>query len=216
MINSILGSKLSQSQFFDADGNRIPVTNILAGPCVVIRQKTTEVDGYNSVVIGFGMRRAKTLNKAEIGNFTKAGIKEKLPRFLNEVKITDSDSDKEKYIPGANITVTEVLKEGDVVEITGTAKGSGFAGVVKRHHFKGGPRTHGQSDRERAPGSIGQTTTPGRVYKGKRMAGRMGQNQVTVKNLKVVKIDPEQNIVTIKGLVAGKTNSLLLIKKVIK
>lgn len=199
---------------FDESGLRIPVTNIVAGPCTVISQKVKAVDGYDALVVGFGQKRPFTLSKAIIGSVTKAGLKDKPPRFLREIKLTDNTPDADKLAPGANFTVADVLKVGDLVEVVGTSSGKGFAGVVKRHHFKGGPRTHGQSDRERAPGSIGQTTTPGRVYKGKRMAGRMGQDRVTVKNLKVVKIDPENNLLTLKGLVTGKRNSLLIIRKI--
>ena len=214
MLNSILGSKINQGQMYDEAGIRIPVTNIVAGPCVVIRQKSNETDGYNAVLVGFGQKRAITLSKATKGMLTKAGINEKLPRFLKEIKVELQDSGSDSLKPGTTIGVADVFKEGDTVEVVGTSSGKGFAGGVKRHHFKGGPRTHGQSDRERAPGSIGQSTTPGRVYKGKRMAGRMGQDRVTIKNLKVIKIDPEKNLLTIKGLVAGKRNSLLIIRKI--
>ena len=214
MLNSILGTKLNQGQIFDVNGVRVPVTKIIAGPCVVIRQKFKNVDGVDAVVVGFGIRRQITLNKSEVGMLEKAGLKDKLPRFLKDIKIEADQLDAAKLTPGQTFSVDQVFKEGDFLAVTGTSKGAGFAGVVKRHHFKGGPRTHGQSDRERAPGSIGQTTTPGRVYKGKRMAGRMGMNRITIKNLKVIKVDPEKNILTIKGIVPGKRNSLLVIKKI--
>ena len=138
----------------------------------------------------------------------KAGL-DKKPRFLREIRVGDVGELK----LGAEIKVGDVFAPGDPVRVTGTSKGKGFAGVVKRHHFAGGPRTHGQSDRERAPGSIGQTTTPGRVYRGKRMAGRMGTDTVTVRGLKVIAVDPENNTVTIKGLVPGGRKGLLLVQK---
>ncbi|OGG03457.1 50S ribosomal protein L3 [Candidatus Gottesmanbacteria bacterium RBG_16_37_8] len=216
MLNSLIGTKINQSQMFDEKGMRMAVTNILAGPCVVVSIKEEAKDGFNAVVVGFGQRRLITVKKPIQGILKKAGIIEKPPRFLKELRITGTEDEKDAIMPGQSVSVGDVFKEGDLVQVTGTSKGAGFAGVVKRHHFKGGPRTHGQSDRERAPGSIGQTTTPGRVYKGKRMAGRMGNQKVTIKNLKVVKIDPEKNLLTLKGLVAGKRNSLLLIKKIVK
>ena len=160
--------------------------------------------------VGIEKRRPATISQAIIGHLKKAGLDKNPPRFLREVRVTDLGDLK----PGSEIKADDVFKEGDKVAITGISKGKGFAGVVKRHHFKGGPRTHGQSDRERAPGSIGQTTTPGRVYKGKRMAGRMGQDKVTLKNLKVVSIDTEKNILIVSGLVPGGRNSLLMIKKI--
>ncbi|OGG15988.1 50S ribosomal protein L3 [Candidatus Gottesmanbacteria bacterium RIFCSPHIGHO2_02_FULL_39_14] len=216
MMNSLIGTKINQSQMFDEKGMRIAVTNILAGPCVVVSIKEEAKDGFNAVIVGFGQRRLITVKKPIQGILKKAGIIEKPPRFYKELRITSAKDEKDVIKLGQSISVGDVLKEGDIVQVTGTSKGAGFAGVVKRHHFKGGPRTHGQSDRERAPGSIGQTTTPGRVYKGKRMAGRMGNQQVTVKNLKVIKIDPEKNLLTVKGLVTGKRNSLLVIKKMEK
>ena len=147
-----------------------------------------------------------------LGYFKKAGLDKNPPRFLREIRLNNL-SDLNDLRPGMEIKIGEVFNPGDIVSVSGISKGKGFQGVVKRHHFKGGPRTHGQSDRERAPGAIGSTTTPGRVYKGKRMAGRMGQDRVTVKNLKVVNINSEKNTLTISGLVPGGKNSLLVIKK---
>lgn len=214
MIQTILGIKYQQSQEFDPSGKRIPVTYILTGPMHVVDVKTVEKDGYNAIQIGFGSRRIATLTKPEIGHVKKAGMEKIPPRFLKEVKFTQQETVSDMQIqPGTIIKAEDILKEGDTIQVIGISKGKGFQGVVKRHHFKGGPRTHGQSDRERAPGAIGQTTTPGRVYKGKRMAGRMGGDQVTVKNLKVVHIDSEKNLITISGLVPGGKNSLLLIEK---
>lgn len=212
MLKAILGSKINQTQDFDSEGNRLAVTNILAGPCVVVGLRIKSKDGFNAVQLGFGIRRITTVNKPQLGVFRKAGIENLAPRFLREIKIDETESFPEFKI-GDKVNVADVFREGEVIEVSGISKGKGFAGVVKRHHFKGGPRTHGQSDRERAPGSIGQTTTPGRVYKGKRMAGRMGNQTVTIKNLKVIKIDAEKNILTISGLVPGGRNALLVIQK---
>lgn len=205
MIQTLLGTKIGQSQMFTDDGRRIPVTTITAGPCWVTR--VSEGAGYQMVQLGFGNR--KNISKAQEGHIKKAGL-DKKPRFLREIRSTEPDA---KIKPGAEIGVGDVFAVGDVIRVTGVSKGKGFAGVVKRHHFKGGPRTHGQSDRERAPGSIGQTTTPGRVYRGKRMAGHMGTQKVTVTGLTVVAIDPEKNTLLIKGLVPGGTNGLLFVSK---
>lgn len=204
MITSLLAFKQSQSQAFTAEGKRIPVTVVLAGPNWItkIEDKMT----YKSVQLGFG--HIKNLSKAEIGHIKKAGLDKKL-RFLRSFTVADMTD----MALGGEIKVENVFAPGDVIRVQGTSKGKGFAGVVKRHHFKGGPRTHGQSDRERAPGSIGQTTTPGRVYKGKRMAGRMGNDTVTVRNLSVFAVDPTAQTITIKGLVPGAQNGLLIISK---
>lgn len=212
MLNAILGSKLDQSQMFDKDGNRITVTNILAGPCKIVAIKDSQKDGYTAVQVGFGTRRPITITKPVKGVIDKAGLGQKPPRFLREIAIMESDIGDLK--PGSEIKVTDVFQPGDKVQVTSISKGKGFAGVVKRHGFAGGPRTHGQSDRERAPGSIGQTTTPGRVYKGKRMAGRMGQDRVTIKNLQVMKVDSDKGLMTISGLVAGGRNALLIVRKI--
>ena len=198
-MNAILGSKIGQSQAFSESGKRIPVTQITAGPCWVTQMTDTHMQ------LGFGS--IKNISKAEIGHIKKAGLDKKL-RFLRSFRTSD-----ENLKVGSEIKVADVLAVGDKVTVTGVSKGKGFAGVVKRHGFHGGPRTHGQSDRERSPGSIGQTTTPGRVYRGKRMAGRMGNDQVTLRKLQVVAIDAEKNMLTLQGLVPGAANGLLLITK---
>ncbi len=187
-MQTLLGKKLKQSQMFLENGFRIPVTHILVAGNVVVRVKTKEKDKYSAVQLGFGARKN-----------------------LREVRLDNSDSSSIPPV-GTIIKATEVFKPGDIIDVIGVSKGKGYAGVVKRHHFKGGPRTHGQSDRERAPGSIGQTTTPGRVYKGKRMAGRMGHERVTIQNLMIVDVGQDQ--ISIKGLVPGSINSLVMIKKV--
>lgn len=201
----MLGTKIEQSQMFTEEGKRIAVTHIAAGPNWI-----TEVqDGPNAKSIQLGFGTLTQLSKAEMGHVKKAGLDKKL-RFLRSFSVSEVNENEK---PGAQVTVGEVFAVGDEVRVTGTSKGKGFAGVVKRHGFKGGPRTHGQSDRERAPGSIGQTTTPGRVYRGKRMAGRMGSDRVTITGLRVVAIDAEKNILTIKGVVPGAKSGLLIIQK---
>lgn len=205
MIGAMLGTKGTQTQMFTEGGKRIPVTMIQAGPCWV----THIVDGGSYARIGLAFGIKKNIAKAQIGQMKKAGLDIK-PRFLREIRVS---AVPEGVKVGSELKVSEVFAVGDKVQVVGTSKGKGFAGAVKRHGFRGGPRTHGQSDRERAPGSIGQTTTPGRVYRGKRMAGRMGGDRVTVTGLEVVALDAEKNVVSIKGLVPGAKNGLLLIEK---
>lgn len=214
MINSVLGTKISQSQHFTAEGRRIPVTNILVGPLYIVDLKTQQKDGYDAIKLGLGKRRIGVITKPELGVFKKAGLEKNPPRFLREIEVDSKTIEANQLKIGMNINASDVFCEGDKTQVIGVSKGKGFQGVVKRHHFKGGPRTHGQSDRERAPGSIGQTTTPGRVYRGKRMAGRMGGDRVTIKNLRVVKIDTEKNVLVLSGVVPGGRNSLLIIEKI--
>lgn len=195
MLRGLLGTKIGQSRVFTEDGQSHAVTLITAGPCWVTQVKTGDKDGYSAVQLGFG----------------KAGIK-KTPRFLVEVQNKgEEEPAEEKLKVGEEIRVEQVFKVGDKVKVSGVSKGKGFAGVVKRWGFKGGPRTHGQSDRERAPGSIGQTTTPGRVFKGKKMAGRMGGDKKTVRGLKVMQIDKEKNLLVLSGLIPGAKGGLVKI-----
>lgn len=213
MINTILGSKGVSSQTF-IEGFKIPVTKVTVGPCVVTQVKSKDVDGYWAIQLGYSSRRAKNTTKPLQGHLKKAKQEESksthFPRYLREVRLASEPSQK----IGDQITVADVLRAGDVVSVSGVSKGKGFAGVVKKHGFRGGPRTHGQSDRERAPGSIGQTTTPGRVYKGKRMAGRMGGELVTIKNLHVISVNKETNEVEISGQIPGTPGSLITINKI--
>ncbi len=202
MIIGILGKKIGMTQVFNADGTVDAVTAIEAGPCVVTQIKTVANDGYEAVQLGFG--HAKRLNSPQKGHLKGVG----LFKHLREFRVSDTSSIQ----LGQRVDVS-LFKEGDLVDITGISKGKGFAGVVKRHHFAGGPKTHGQSDRQRHPGSIGSTTFPGRVFKGMRMAGHMGSERVTVQKLKVVRADPERNLLLVKGAVPGARNGLLLIKK---
>lgn len=209
-IKTVLGKKIRQSQRFDEKGRMIPVTIIDVSPSVVVQVKEREKDGYKAVQLGFGS--IKKIKKPILGHLKKAGINYK-PRFLREVRVDQEEATLPK--PGEILKVGEIFTKGDIVSVSGISKGKGFTGVVKRHHFAGGPRTHGQSDRERAPGSIGQTTTPGRVYKGKRMAGRSGGTKATIKNLKVIEVDNKSQRLVVSGLVPGSKNSLLTITKVI-
>lgn len=198
-MNSLLAKKIEQSQKFLENGTRIPVTKLGVDGNIVLGIKTPEKNMYSAVQLGFGKKKKKTSK----GTKTNHAI-------LREIRIKDEDSQMPNI--GDAINASDIFKVGDVINITGVSKGKGFAGGVKRYNFRGGPRTHGQSDRERAPGSIGSSTTPGRVYKGKRMAGRMGHDQVTVRNLTIVSVDNENILVT--GLVPGGRNSLLIVKKV--
>jgi large subunit ribosomal protein L3 len=206
-MNAIYGIKKNQFQMFLADGTRIPVTSLEIPFHTVTQVKTKEKDGYEALQVGIGQRKRQDVNKAIGGKLREIGL-DFVPKFFREIRLSNAENIALKE----PLKVKDILQPGDAVDVIGVSKGKGFAGVVKRHHFRGGPRTHGQSDRERAPGSIGQTTTPGRVYRGKRMAGRMGQERVTVKNLTVVSVSESE--VVVKGLVPGGKGSLLLIKKV--
>ena len=207
-MNTIFGQKKVISQKFLTNGTRVPATLVHVSPNVVLAVKTSEKHGYAAIQLGQGINRKPT--KAEKG-IIKGTQENVTPRFLREVRITD-EANNEEYVVGGSVAVETVLKAGDIVNVAGISKGKGFAGGVKRHHFRGGPRTHGQSDRERAPGSIGQGTTPGRVYRGKKMAGKMGFERVTVRNLTVLDIEGEQ--VLLKGAIPGVPNSLIEITKV--
>jgi len=190
-------------------GVRIPVTFIKVGPCVVTQIKKKEKDGYWAVQVGFGERKIKKITKPLKGHLRGAIGDKKAPLFLREIRLRDEPEFKK----GEVINASDVFGKGDIVVVTGISKGKGFAGVVKRWGFAGGPKTHGQSDRLRAPGAIGQGTSPGRVHKGKKMAGRMGGNTVTLKNLFVIDVDKESGEVKLSGSVPGKTGGLLRIEK---
>ena len=202
----ILGKKIGMTELFDENGELIPVTVVEAGPCPVVQVKTKDRDGYEAIQVGFGDLRPQRVNRPLKGIFDKAGVSPK--KVLHEFR-TESD---EAYEVGQVIEVS-AFQAGDQVHVTGTSKGKGFQGVVKRHHFHGGPKTHGQSDRHRAPGSIGASSYPSRVFKGMRMAGRMGNKRVTVKNLHVVEADSERNVLLIQGAVPGPKGGLLIIRK---
>jgi large subunit ribosomal protein L3 len=200
----ILGLKLGMAQIFDEKGKVVPVTLIEAGPCIVTQIKTKERDGYCAVQIGFG--KAKRLTKALAGHLKDLGKLHFLREFRNEEpKINDKELKK-----GDKITVS-IFKEGDLVKVSGLSKGKGFAGVVKRWHFSGRPASHGTKHELRTPGSVG-SSFPERVIKGKKMPGRMGYKRVTVKNLKVVKVDPENHILAVKGAIPGRKGTLVEIR----
>lgn len=205
-MKGILGKKVGMTQVFDEGGNVIPVTLVEAGPCYVTQKKTKDVDGYTAVQLGFEVVAEKRINKPEAGHFKKAGVP--LLKHLREFRAKDV-SDLEV----GQVIKADVFNAGDLVDVVGTSKGKGFAGVVKRHHFAGGPKTHGQSDRHRAGGSLGAGTTPGRVFKGLRMPGRMGGDRTTVANMELMIVDPERNLLAIKGAVPGAKNGLVMIKE---
>ena len=207
---------------FDSEGKRMPVTHISAAPCYLIDVKWTDVNGYAAVTLGIGT--IKNIGKSVKGQLKKAGIEAPL-RFLKEIRIDDFASSMQpieengkkglsmgetKLFVGDVVNPAAFFKAGDLVDVSGTSKGKGFQGVVKRHNFRGGPKTHGQSDRHRAPGSMGQTTTPGRVYRGKRMAGRMGGDRITVKNLPVIEVS--ENGMVLKGLIPGGTEGYIEVR----
>jgi len=208
MINAILGQKLETVQQFSGKGKRLPVTAVKAGPCVVVQVRTEAKDGYQAVQLGWGEKDLSRTTKPLQGHFQGAKLT-KAPLFLQEIRVDSPQNLR----PGDPVKPETIFKPGDDVKVTGWSKGKGFAGVVKRWGFKGGPRTHGQSDRERAPGSIGLGTTPGRIFKGKKMAGRLGNRRVTVKGLQIVTVDPDKQILEIKGLLPGHPGSFLIITK---
>ena len=205
-MKSIIGKKIGMTSVFDATGKQTAVTIIEAGPCTVTQKKTVETDGYNALQIAFGDKKEKHSNKAEVNHFAKAQTSpKKVVREIRNSELTQA--------VGENITV-DIFAEGDSVEVVGTSKGKGFQGVVKRHGFHGvGGQSHGQHDRSRAPGSIGNSSDASRVFKGMRMAGRMGQDRVKMKGLKVVKIFAEKNYILISGSVPGHNGSIVLIQK---
>ena len=205
-MKSIIGKKVGMTSIFDSTGRQTAVTIIEAGPCVVTQKKTVETDGYNALQIAFGDKKEKHSLKAEINHFAKANTAPK--KVVREIR----DSEIDKNI-GETITV-DIFAEGDKVEVVGTSKGKGFQGVVKRHGFSGvGEATHGQHDRQRAPGSIGNSSDASRVFKGMRMAGRMGGDRVKTKGLKVVKVFPDKNYILVSGSVPGHNGSIVLIQK---
>ena len=208
-MKGILGKKVGMTQIYGENGEIIPVTVIQAGPCYVTQVKTQERDGYSAVQIGFDEVKPSRLNKPELGHLKKADAP--ALRHLSEFELPD----------GEDLTIGQRLdaslfEKGDIVDVTGTSKGKGFAGTIKRHNFSRQKKTHGQSDRERAPGSLGAGTDPGRVFRGKKMSGRMGGERVTVQNLKVVLVDAERNMLAIKGAVPGANNCIVMVRRAVK
>lgn len=205
-MKGILGKKVGMTRIFNERGEVIPVTIIEAGPCYVAQCKTIERDGYNAVQLGFEEVPSKKLTRPEMEHLRKKGLP--ALRHLRELRLKKDES----FSEGQKITV-DVFQVGELVDIMGFSKGRGFAGVMKRHGFSGGPATHGQSDRQRSPGSIGASATPGRVYKGLRMAGHMGNDRVTAESLEVVMVDAERNLLAVRGGVPGSKGGLLVIRE---
>jgi|TARA_B100001996_G_C18652599_1_gene590000 large subunit ribosomal protein L3 len=205
-MSGLIGKKIGMTSIYDENGKNLPCTVIEAGPCVVTQVKTNEVDGYNAIQLGFTDKNEKHTNNAETGHFkkSKSSPKQKLIEF--------QDFEEELKL-GDKLTV-EHFVEGEFVDVSGTSKGKGFQGVVKRHGFAGvGQATHGQHNRLRAPGSIGAASYPARVFKGMKMAGRMGNEKITIQNLRVLKVVPEKNLIVLKGCVPGHKNSFVIIRK---
>jgi large subunit ribosomal protein L3 len=205
MVAGILGEKVGMTRVFAKDGESIPVTVILAGPCQVIQKKTIEKDGYNAVQLGFKEVKEKKVSKPITGHLNKYKVSS--IKHIREFKVDDSN----KYSSGAEVKV-DIFKEGDKVNIIGISKGKGFAGAIKRHNFSGGPKTHGQKEYFRSVGSIGATDAA-RVFKGQKLPGHMGTDRVTVKNVEVVKINLERNLILIRGSVPGAKGAVLVINK---
>ena len=208
-IKGILGKKLGMTQIFDDENRVVPVTVVEAGPCVVTEVRTKDIDGYEAVQIAFGEIDPRKVNKPESGHFKKAGVTPR--RHVAEIRVADASG----YEVGQDVTV-EIFNEVDFVDVTGTSKGHGFAGGMKRHGFAGQGAAHGNQAAHRRVGGIGGAATPGRVFKGKRMAGRMGNNRVTMQNLKVAKVDTDSNLLLIKGAVPGINGGIVVVKTAVK
>lgn len=208
-MRGILGKKVGMTQLFDENGNVVPVTIIEAGPCYVTQVKTIEVDGYHAVQLGFEETPERKLTNGQRGHLQKSGAP--LLRRLREIRSTEPS-------PHAlgDVIKADIFQEGDVVDVIGISKGRGFAGAVKRHGFAGGPKTHGQSDRHRATGSRGAGTTPGHTFPGTRGPGQLGNARVTVQNLKVALVDPERNLLAIRGAIPGPRSGLVLVRDAVK
>ncbi|MEI3387326.1 MAG: 50S ribosomal protein L3 [Clostridia bacterium] len=208
MKKGLIGKKIGMTQIFNEEGKVIPVTVIEAGPCVVSQVKTEETDGYNSIQLGFGAIKESKVNKPERGHFTKANIAP--ARYLREIRV-DSIED----VKVGDELKADIFMAGDKIDIQGTSKGKGFQGVIKRHGQHRGPMGHGFMYHRR-PGSMGSTSTPGRVFKGKKLPGHMGAETVTIQNLEVIKVDLDKNIILVKGSVPGAKGSILKIKSSVK
>ncbi|MCD6595905.1 50S ribosomal protein L3 [bacterium] len=204
----LLGKKIGMTSVYAEDGRRILVTVLSVGPCKIVQVKTPENDGYYALQLGYETKKPNKVNKPMKGHFKKAGVEPF--RKLKEFRIENPD---EKFKTGQTLSIDNVFQEGELVDCTGTSKGKGFQGVMKRHGFHGGPKTHGQSDRGRAPGSIGASSYPSRVVKGLSMGGQMGNKIVTVRGLRVVKIMPDDNLLLVKGSVAGSNGGYVVVKK---
>jgi large subunit ribosomal protein L3 len=208
MIEGLLGRKIGMTQVFSSAGEAIPVTVIEVGPCVVTQIRNKDRDGYEAVQLGFGEVKPKSLTRPEQGHLAGAG---RLVRYLREF---GADNIEDHQV--GQVLSADIFEPGQIIDVTGTSKGRGFQGVVKRHGFGGGPKTHGQSDRHRAPGSIGAGTDPGHVWKGTRMAGRMGNRRVTVQNLEVVEVLADRHLLLVRGSVPGAKNGLVMVRRAVK
>ena len=209
-MKAIIGRKIGMTQVFDEEGKVIPVTVIEAGPCPVVQVKTVETDGYNAVQLGFGEVKEKKVNRPERGHFSKAGVKP--TKHLREFRTCEKCTTDTKV---GSIIKVDTFEKGENVDIQGISKGKGFQGVIKRHGQSRGPMGHG-SMYHRRPGSMGPTSTPGRVFKGKKLPGHMGLNTVTIQNLEIIKVDLDKNAILVKGSVPGNKGSILKIKKSVK
>lgn len=209
MLKGLIGKKVGMTQIFDDTGAAVPVTIIEAGPCFVTQVRHPGLDGYAAVQLGFEETKPKRLTSGQLGHLKRYDLPPL--RFLREFRSKEPEIQE-----GDKLTVETVFEIDDYVDVVGTSKGKGFAGAVKRYHFSGGPKTHGQSDRQRAPGSRGSGTTPGRVYKGARSPGHMGHERVTAQNLKVVLVDGERNLLGVRGAVPGPKGGIVMIKGVRK
>lgn len=206
MVNKFFGKKLGMTRYFLDEGECVPATIVKTGPCVVVQKKTLEKDGYEAIQVGFGSQKEKGVSKPLRGHFKT--LEGRVFAYLREIKVDDAN----EFELGQEIK-TDIFKIGDLVNITGKSKGRGFSGVIKRWGFSGGKKTHG-SRSHRVPGSIGASATPGRVFKGKKLPGRMGYQKTTIKNLKVLDVRPEMDIIAIKGSLPGSRNSIIEIKKI--
>jgi len=203
-MRQLIGRKKGMARLFADDGQAVGVTVIEAGPCPVVQVKTQDTDGYDALQVAFGQKRAALINKPQRGHLGD------LPptRCLREVRLSAPAEQKR-----GDVLKVDMFRVGDIVDVSGISKGLGFQGAVRRHHFRGGPKTHGQSDRMRAPGSVGASSYPSRTFRGQRMAGRMGNKKITLRNLYVVAVRPEDNLIFLRGAVPGKSNSVLMIRE---
>jgi large subunit ribosomal protein L3 len=209
-MKGIIGKKVGMTQIFDETGNVIPVTVIEAGPCFVTQIRNAERDGYTAVQLGFEAAKPQRLTQGQLGHLKRNDLP--ALRVLREFRLRDDNLDVEE---GQELKV-DVFENGEFVDVVGVSKGRGFAGTIKRHGFGRGPKTHGQSDRMRSPGSIGMCATPGRTLKGKRMGGRMGNDRVTVQNLRVEVVDAEKNMLAVRGSIPGRKGGIVLIRAAVK
>jgi large subunit ribosomal protein L3 len=209
-MTGLIGKKIGMTQFYNSDGNVVPVTLIQTGPCVVVQKKESAKDGYNALQVGFGRRKSQRLNKPEQGHLAKAG--KGAFEILKEFRLDDVS----QYQVGQEIKAADLFKTGDRVDVSGTSKGHGFTGVIKRWSFAGFPGSHGTHEYFRHGGSIGNRSFPGRVRKGKKMAGHWGNERISVQNLEVVDIRPEANLILIKGAVPGARQGIVLVRQAMK